>query len=40
MIDEVGYIPLTKEDANLFFKIVSEFHEKISICIASNKDFS
>lgn len=23
MIDEVGYIPLTKEDANLFFEIVS-----------------
>ena len=40
MIDEVGYIPLTKEDANLFFEIVSGLHEKTSICITSNKDFS
>lgn len=35
MTDEIGYIPLTKEDANLFFEIVSGLHEKIS-----NKDFS
>ena len=40
MIDEVGYIPLTKEAANLFFEIVSGLHEKTSICITSNKDFS
>ena len=40
MTDEVGYIPLTKEDANLFFEIVSGLHEKTSICIISNKDFS
>ncbi len=40
MIDEVGYIPLIKEDANLFFEIVSGLHEKTSICITSNKDFS
>ena len=36
----IGYIPLTKEDANLFFEIVSGLHEKTSICITSNKDFS
>ena len=40
MIDEVGYIPLTKEGANLFFEIVSGLHEKTSICLTSNKDFS
>ena len=40
MIDEVGYIPLTKEDANLFFEIVSWLHEKTSIYITLNKDFS
>lgn len=40
MIDEVGYILRTKEDANLFFEIVSGLHEKTSICITSNKDFS
>jgi len=39
-LDEVGYIPLTKEDANLLFEIVSGLHEKTSICITSNKDFS
>lgn len=35
MIDAVGYI---KEDANLFFEIVSGLHEKTSICITLNKD--
>lgn len=28
MIDEVGYIPLIKKEANLFFKIESGLHEK------------
>lgn len=40
LIDEVGYVPLSKEEANLFFEIVSALHEKTSICITSNKDFS
>lgn len=40
IIDEIGYISLTKEGANLFFEIVSRLHEKTSTCITSNKDFS
>ena len=40
LIDEVGYLPLTKDDANLFFSLISNLQEKASICLSSNKDFS
>ena len=40
LIDEVGYLPLTREDANLFFGLISTLQEKASICLTSNKDFS
>lgn len=40
LIDEVGYLPLTREDANLFFGLISALQEKASICLTSNKDFS
>ncbi|WIV11658.1 IS21-like element helper ATPase IstB [Proteiniborus sp. MB09-C3] len=37
IIDELGYLPITREEANLFFQLVSALHEQASIIIASNK---
>ncbi len=39
IIDEIGYTPIEKREANLFFNILSELYEKASIIITSNKDF-
>ncbi len=39
IIDELGYSPLSPEDANLFFQLVSRKYEKTSIVITSNKNF-
>ena len=38
-IDEVGFMPLSKDEANLFFRFVSEMSEKNSLIITSNKGF-
>ena len=38
-IDEVGFMPLSKDEANLFFRFVSEMAEKTSVIITSNKGF-
>lgn len=40
VIDEVGFLPVTNAEANLFFTFVSALHEKSSIVITSNKSFS
>ena len=40
IIDEIGYTPIEKREANLFFNMVSELYEKSSIIITSNKSFS
>ena len=34
-IDEVGFMPLSKDEANLFFRFVSEMSEKTSLIITS-----
>jgi len=39
VIDEVGFMPLTPAEANLFFTFVSNMSEKTSIIITSNKGF-
>ena len=39
IIDEIGYTPIEKKEANLFFNIVSEMYEKTSVLITSNKGF-
>ena len=39
IIDEIGYTPIEKREANLFFSLVSETYEKASIVITSNKSF-
>lgn len=39
IIDEIGYTPIDKREANLFFNLVSEVYEKSSIILTSNKSF-
>jgi len=39
IIDEIGYTPIDRKEANLFFSLVSELYEKQSIIITSNKAF-
>lgn len=39
IIDEVGFMPLTPAEANLFFTFVSAMSEKTSLIITSNKGF-
>jgi DNA replication protein DnaC len=39
IIDEIGYTPIEKREANLFFSMISEMYEKLSIVITSNKSF-
>ena len=39
IIDEVGFMPLNTQEANLFFGFVSELSEKTSMIITSNKGF-
>jgi DNA replication protein DnaC len=40
VIDEIGYTPIEKREANLFFNLISEMYEKQSVIITSNKSFS
>jgi len=39
VIDEIGYTPIEKREANLFFNLISEMYERLSIVITSNKSF-
>jgi DNA replication protein DnaC len=39
IIDEIGYTPIEKREANLFFNMISEMYEKTSMIITSNKSF-
>jgi len=39
IIDEVGYIPISKSEANLFFQLISSLYENTSVVITSNKGF-
>ena len=40
IVDEIGYLPLTREKSNLFFQFVSSRYEKRSTIYTSNKSFS
>jgi DNA replication protein DnaC len=40
VIDEVGYLPVTAVEANLFFGLVAGLYEKCSVIITSNKGFT
>lgn len=39
IIDEIGYLPLDREQANLFFQVIAKRYEKGSIIITSNLAF-
>jgi DNA replication protein DnaC len=39
LIDELGYLSLTKQTAKLFFQLVSKRYEKASTIVTSNKPF-
>lgn len=40
ILDELGYLPLAKTDAELLFQILSQRHEKFPIIITTNLPFS
>ena len=40
VVDEVGYLPLNRADANMVFQLVSRRYERGSIVVTSNKSFS
>jgi DNA replication protein DnaC len=40
VIDEIGYTPIDRKEANLFFNLASELYERASIIITSNKAFA
>lgn len=39
IIDEIGYTPIERREANLFFNLISETYEKVSLIVTSNKSF-
>jgi DNA replication protein DnaC len=39
IIDEMGYLPVSKTEANFFFSLISELFESTSFIITSNKGF-
>ncbi len=40
IIDEVGFLPINSDDANLFFQLISMRYEKHPTIITTNKSFS
>jgi DNA replication protein DnaC len=40
VVDEVGYLPLARTDANMVFQLVARRYERGSILLTSNKAFS
>lgn len=40
IIDEIGYLPISKEEANMFFQLINKRYEKNSTIITTNKEFS
>ncbi len=39
IIDEIGYLPLSREEASLFFRLVVRRYERASLIVTSNKKF-
>ncbi|MGF6637091.1 DNA replication protein DnaC [Paraburkholderia sp. MM6662-R1] len=40
LIDEIGYLPFGREEANLFFNVVAKRYERGSIVLTSNLPFT
>lgn len=39
IIDEIGYLPLSRDEASLFFRLVVRRYERASLIVTSNKGF-
>ena len=39
VIDEIGYLPMTREEASLFFRLINRRYERVSTILTSNKSF-
>jgi hypothetical protein len=39
IVDEVGYLPLSREEVSLFFRLVVRRYERASLIVTSNKSF-
>lgn len=40
IIDEIGYLPITKDEANMFFQLIAKRYESKPIIITTNQPFS
>ncbi len=40
VVDEVGYMPISRQEAHLFFQFISRRYERASNVITSNKSFT
>lgn len=40
IIDEIGYLPFGREEANLFFQVIAKRYERSSVVITSNLPFT
>ena len=39
LIDEIGYLPMSREQANLFFQVIAKRYEKGALIVTSNLGF-
>lgn len=39
IIDEVGFLPISRQEANMFFQLILNLYQKTSVIITSNKGF-
>lgn len=37
IIDEIGFAPISRQEANLFFQLISALYEQTALIITSNK---
>ena len=39
ILDEIGYLPMSRQEASLFFRLITRRYEKASLILTSNKSF-
>jgi DNA replication protein DnaC len=39
ILDEIGYLPMNRQEASLFFRLITRRYEKASLILTSNKSF-
>lgn len=39
IIDEIGFLPVNRQEANMFYQLVSHFYQQTSVIVTSNKGF-